>query len=336
MDFREAVAFHQREGTLHRVKKPVALQLEAARAIREASPAPVLLEKTKRGAVASGVVTRAAAAEALGVPETELAAELAQAMETPPPSPFACEKPAFREVKGRKASFRSLPVLTWFRSDGGPYLTAGVFLVNDPKLGANASFHRMMVMDEKRAAVRVVEGRGLHQALGRAGGKAPCAVCIGAPVQVQIAAACPLPDDRDELEVANALVPTPVCDLEGLRVPASSEVVLFGRITGESASEGPFVDITGANDIVRTQPVFRIERLFLRDDFLFHAILPAGPEHRFLMGFPREAAILGAVGEVCRVREVRLTDGGCGWLHAAVSIEKTRDVEPREARSSTS
>jgi 2,5-furandicarboxylate decarboxylase 1 len=330
MDFRETTGFLDRSKALRRISKPLDPALEAARALRDVLPSPVLLEGVRGGRVVSGAVSRAAAAEALGVPEPELAAQIAEAAEAAPP-PFRPAEPAFREVKGRKVSFRSLPVLTYFRSDGGPYLTGSVFVVNDPELGPNASFHRMMVLDAKRAAVRVVEGRGLHQALGKTGGKAPCAVCIGAPIAFQLAAACPLPDGRDELAMANALTPTPVAEVEGLRVPASCEIVLFGRFTGETAEEGPFVDITGANDIVREQPVFRVERLFLRDGFLYHAILPGGAEHRFLMGFPREAAILGAVGEVCRVRSVRLTDGGSGWLHAAIAIEKTDDGEPREA-----
>jgi len=60
-----------------------------------------------------------------------------------------------------------------------------------------------------------------------------------------------------------------------------------------------------------------------KKDPLYHAILPAGSEHRLLQGLPQEPRIYKAVlNTVPTVKNVVLTEGGCCWLHAAVSIQK--------------
>jgi len=51
------------------------------------------------------------------------------------------------------------------------------------------------------------------------------------------------------------------CKTVNLEVPAACELVIEGRFTGETGVEGPFVDITGTIDFVRTQPVFEIMRV---------------------------------------------------------------------------
>jgi len=133
-----------------------------------------------------------------------------------------------------------------------------------------------------------------------------------------------------ELVVANALLPTPVHELDGHHVPRS-ELVLLCELTGELADEGPFLDLTETFDIVRRQPVARVERVLARPQPLFHALLPSGEEHKVLMGMPREPSILRAVNEVCQCHDVRVTPGGCCWLHGVVQIRKRADADARAA-----
>jgi len=115
--------------------------------------------------------------------------------------------------------------------------------------------------------------------------------------------------------------------------PADSELVLEGRISHErEATEGPLVDITGTYDIKRSQPVVEVINVMHRKGYIYQALLPGGAEHRLLMGLPREAAIYEAVSRVVpRVRAVNLSIGGCGWLHAIISIEKQTDGDAKNA-----
>ena len=56
---------------------------------------------------------------------------------------------------------------------------------------------------------------------------------------------------------------------------------------------------------------------------LYHAIMPAGFEHKLLQGLPQEPRIYKIVqNTVPTVKNVVLTEGGCCWLHAVVSIQK--------------
>jgi UbiD family decarboxylase len=56
---------------------------------------------------------------------------------------------------------RELPILTYFREDGGAYIAGGV-VVAELDGERNASILRLMVLDEKRVAARLVPPRHLY------------------------------------------------------------------------------------------------------------------------------------------------------------------------------
>lgn len=226
-----------------------------------------------------------------------------------------------------------LPVLRHLADDGGPYITSCVVVVDDPVLGRNLSFHRLMVTGPDTATIRVVKSRGLDQAIEHAGGEIDAAFLIGAPPQTLLAAAMSPADDVDETLISQALADTPMtaCKTVNLAVPAETEIVLEGRITRERGDEGPFIDLTETLDIVRQEPVVRFSRMTHRDGAFYHALLPGKGDHRALMGLPREADIFSGVNEVCKCLDVCMSPGGCSWLHAVVRIEKSGPDDPRLA-----
>jgi len=80
------------------------------------------------------------------------------------------------------------------------------------------------------------------------------------------------------------------------------------------------------------QPILEVVNIMHRRDYIYQALLPGGPEHRLLMGLPREAAIYEAVSKaVPKVKAVNLSAGGCGWLHAVISIEKQTEGDGKNA-----
>jgi UbiD family decarboxylase len=158
-------------------------------------------------------------------------------------------------------------------------------------------------------------------------------ICVGACIEVLLAAATSMDFGADELEVASAMYEkghgTPLkvgrCD-NGILVPAECDYVFEARITMNEAKEGPFVDITGTYDFERSQPVIEVDKVWTRKDPVFHLLLPGGYEHYLLMGLPREPMIFKTVRQaVPRVRNVRLTEGGCCWLNGVVSIAKNKE-----------
>ncbi len=317
VDFKTTLTDLERTGRLVRIAKTVSPRYELAALMIQLGDRPALFENVAGHdlPVATNVcASRDDLCRALGIPGAELTKRIARAIDAP-------EEPALveaRDYRRMEPDLGALPIPTYFREDGGPYITSGVVVAEDPEYGPNASFQRMMVIGPDRLAVRIVP-RHLHAYLER--GIRRFAICIGAPVQVLLAAAVSCEIDKSELAIANALSEAPLVEIEGFRVP-QAEIVMLAEAQNERHAEGPFVDLTGTLDIVRQEPVIRIESMYVRKDPVFHAILPGGWEHKTLMGMPREPTIWREVNRVANCTGVLISPGGCSWLHAVVQIDK--------------
>jgi UbiD family decarboxylase len=227
-----------------------------------------------------------------------------------------------------------LPILTYFRGDGGPYITSAV-VVSQFEGKLNACVHRLMVLGKDRLAARLVPGRHTHQFYKAAmakGVEVPVAIAIGVDPRLLMAASTRVPPEK-EFSYAAALrgAPVELVRLDNGVLAPHAEIMLEGYITGERAREGPFVDITGTSDLVRQEPVIRLTRMMTREDPIYHGLLPAGGEHKMLMGVPYEPLIYKAASKVAKVKNVILTDGGCNYFHAVVQIEKETEEDARRA-----
>ncbi len=231
-------------------------------------------------------------------------------------------------------SLDELPWVKFYPKDGGPYQTASIFIACW-KGTCNASFHRMMKLDSKRAAVRLVPRHlfTMHKEALQEGEELKVAVVIGAPSEVEFAAALSVPYGTFELELAAGIsgsLKVTKTPLYSIPIPSESSVVIEGRLTDKRVREGPFVDLLHTYDKVREEPVFEVDAVYYKPSNPFHLILPGGREHQFLMGYPREASIWESVRKVVpKVHKVRLTPGGGMWLHAVVSVTKASDGDAK-------
>jgi 2,5-furandicarboxylate decarboxylase 1 len=336
MSLRHSMGQARAAGCLIEVNTPTDPNLEMARVIHRHDGRPVLFTNVigySGWRVLAGLASaREYFAMALGVPLGELIHRLAAGLENPIPPPVVGDAPC-QEVVEPDVDLTRLPILRHFSFDGGPYVTAGVVVVNDPDYGRNVSFHRLLRLDGRRFAARVVEKRGTDTALRKSAGDLPIAICVGNSLPVLLAASMSPPMGVDELAITNALAPTPVapCKTVPLHVPADCELVLEGRLTHTTAPEGPFVDLTETMDFVRPGPVIEIDCITHRRDPIYQALLPGKLEHKLLMGMPREPTMFAAVNQVCRCANVAITPGGASWLHAVVQIEKRKPDDGRAA-----
>ncbi|MDM7935137.1 MAG: UbiD family decarboxylase [Methanothrix sp.] len=330
MGLREFLDGLRSDHLLEEIDEPVSPFLEVAG--RAWGRGPLLFHNVQGSRCCLNILsTRDLLARALGVPAGELLGHLSSVGYEGDVREVSSS--AFQEVVSAPDLSR-LPVLTHFQGDGGPYITSALVVsALDDRL--NASVHRLMVLGRDRLAVRLVPGRHthqLHEAAIAEGRELPVAICIGVDPVVLIAASTRVPPEM-EFQYASALRGGRVelVQLEnGVPVP-HAEIVLEGYITAERAAEGPFVDITGTRDLVRQEPVIRLNRMSCREDAIYQGLLPAGREHRMLMGVPYEPLIFRAVSEVARVKDVLLTDGGCCYFHAVVQIEKETEEDARRA-----
>lgn len=229
-----------------------------------------------------------------------------------------------------KANLNKIPVLKHYKNDGGKYITAGVIFAKDPVTGVqNASIHRMLVKNSDTLGVRLVP-RNLYTYFQKAeelGRDLEVTICIGMDPAILLASTCSIPIDSDEMEVANAFKNGELtllnCEESDIKVP-EADIILEGKILhNKRAKEGPFVDLTDTYDVVRDEPVIKLSKMHIKKKGYYHAIVPAGFEHKLLQGLPQEPRIFRHVkNTVPTVQNVCLTEGGCCWLHAVVQIKK--------------
>ncbi len=279
--------------------------------------------------------SRSKLADFFKIEKEEIVDELAEAVNAPS-QPVKIEEGEFEEVHNEDFDLQDLPIPKYYPKDGGRYITSGIVIAEQGEK-RNLSFHRMMLRDEKTFTIRLCprDLKEMYASAVEEGKDLEIAVVVGVNPAVLLAGATSVDFGMDELQIANTLLENTkggkieVTELDnGITVPAGSEYVLQGRITSEKDSEGPFVDITGTYDKIREQPIVEIDKVMHKKEAIFHALLPGGYEHFLLMGLPRETLLKNKLSEVSNVKDVRLTEGGCSWLHGVVSIEtENSDIE---------
>jgi UbiD family decarboxylase len=333
LNFRTWIEKLRNNGELTEAKKPLSSHLEAAAFIKALEPKPTLLHVDDYDIPVAGNIcaSRALIAEYFNIPQNQIVAKLLAAIEHPT-KPQSVDHPSCLEVSEKQVDLDSFPLLMHAQKDGGKYISSAVVIARDPDVGQNVSFHRLMQIGKDELAIRILP-RHLHNLLEKRKGELPIAICIGNAPNVLLAGACSVELGRDELEIANSLEPLNVakCAEADCYVPAESEFVLVGRITSEMHEEGPFIDLTETYDLVRSQHVVKIDRVYHREHPIYHALVPGGLEHKILMGTPREPTIYQEVSKVCDCADVFITPGGASWLHAIVKIRKKHEDDGRKA-----
>ncbi|MDP4300079.1 UbiD family decarboxylase domain-containing protein [Leptothrix discophora] len=268
-------------------------------------------------------------------------------------------------VEGSDIDLADLPVQHCWPGDVAPLITWGLVItrgpqsVPRPRLRQNLGIYRQQVIGRREVIMRWLAHRGgaldfRDFARANPGQPFPIAVALGADPATTLGAVTPVPDSLSEYQFAGLLrgARTELAassvgegDLK-LQVPATAEMVLEGHIptaepgwTGVSdhgvplaerggylhALEGPYGDHTGYYNEQDWFPVFRIDRLTMRDNAIYHSTYTGKP--------PDEPAVLGvALNEVFvpilqkqfpEIVDFYLPPEGCSYRMAVISIRKS-------------
>jgi UbiD family decarboxylase len=324
---REFIETMRRCGLLIDVHEPCSTDMQAAKMASTTDEMLFFHNLDGARAVMNVTANRRALSLALGIDEREIVRKLSGAT-------YQGTVVEDGRLTMKKPDLAKIPVMHHFPNDAGKYITAGIVFASYGGV-ANASIHRMLVLDKYRVAARLVEGRHTHVMLGKAladGERLPVAVTIGTHPAVTFASCTRVPDGMElpyAAELLGGEIAVKRCR-NGVLVP-EAEIVLEGYIGADRTDEGPFVDITGTYDPVRREPVIEFTGMHLKPDFIYHGLLPGGNEHKVLMGAPYEPKIYRAVAGVTQVRNVVLTRGGCGYLHAVIQIKKSTQGDAKNA-----
>ena len=200
-----------------------------------------------------------------------------------------------QDVVMREPDLRTLPVLTTWPGDGGPFVTLPLVITKDPRTGRpNVGIYRMQVYGAAETGMhwqRHKQGRAHADAWGD---RVPVAVAIGSDPALTYAASAPLPPILDEFAFAGLLRGKPVelvrAKTVDLMVPADAEFVLEGYVDNTDVRvEGPFGDHTGVYSLADSYPTFHVTAITHRRNPIYPATVVGKP--------PMEDAWLGKATE---------------------------------------
>ena len=242
---------------------------------------------------------------------------------------------------GDRVDLRSLPLLTHFATDLGPYITSGIVVAEEAETGrGNLSYHRSVVASPTSLGTSL-HSRGdlwrLLQDAAAMGRPLPVAMVIGAHPLFMLAASARVAFGVDEREIAGGLMGAPLevvrTPKHGLRVPAAAEVVLEGEIDpAADEDEGPFGEFSGYSSDRSTRNRIDVCTVMQRDGAVWLDVVGGNShEHLNLGRVPREAEMIAKLKDrFGSVTAVHYPRSGTHF-HCYVAIDQRRPGEARQA-----
>ena len=220
-------------------------------------------------------------------------------------------KPACQEVvqQGADVDLSTIPFLTTWPQDGGPYITLPMVITQDPQRGTrNVGMYRVQVLGGNTLAMhwqRHKVGAAHWREMAARGERMPVVIAIGGDPASIYSASAPLPPSIDEFLFAGFIRKSAVdlaravtCDLD---VPAEADFVIEGYIDPAEALvlEGPFGDHTGFYSLADFYPKVHVTAITRRREPVYAATLVGRP--------PMEDYYLGHATERIFLPLLRLT-----------------------------
>ena len=344
-DLRDFLNKIKKTKDLKTIKKSVSLKYEIAAITEKFEDSNALLfenVKSRKFPVVSNLIgTRARFAQAIDAKPSTIHQKMVKAISATK-KPKITTNAKFFENTSNNISI--LPIITHFLNESGPFITSSILHTkNQEKNYQNSSVHRLMPIGKKSFSIRMVEGRDLHKSFMYAkqhGEDLPVAITVGVHPAITIASAFQAEFGKSETTIANSLLNNKLtltnCPITKIAVPSSAEIVMEGKILQDKTHSEWMVEMLRTYDMPRKAPVIEIEKLYFRNNAIFHDILSGYGEARLLMGMPIESKLNGILKKKFRqTKQVVLTSGGSNWLHAVVQISKTKTTKVKKIINET-
>jgi len=237
------------------------------------------------------------------------------------------------------ARLSSLPMLTSWKSDGGPFVTLPLVYTEHPDgRGHNLGMYRIQRHDDTTTGIhwQIHKGGGYHYHESEKLNQAlPLTLYIGGPPALMLAAIAPLPEDIPELMFTSLLMGKKlemVADPRGgHRLVANAEFAIKGEVPPHiRRPEGPFGDHYGYNSLQHDYPVFQVSHLYHRHKAIYPATIVGRPRQEdFFIGDFLQKLLSPLFPLVMKgVKELK-TFGETGFHCLAAA--RVQDRYPREA-----
>ncbi|HVR14907.1 MAG TPA: UbiD family decarboxylase [Candidatus Limnocylindrales bacterium] len=331
--FRDYVDTLRRNDELLEISKPVDLR-DIAALVAQSEKA--LLFKNLSGysmPLVSGLLqSRNRIALGMGVEYGNIADKLGKAMDKPIKPKRVANAPVKEVIHtGKRVNLYDLPVPVFSIMDGGPMITGGVVIAEDPEFGINAGIYRLMLKERNITGIDIVTPNNMRKFAERALAKKkplPISISIGTHPYELVASTFKANLGVNELTFAGGLRNEPLRLADGETVPipciADAEIVLEGEILPEGwvHPEGPFCEFNRLMGGLHMNPRVRIKAIMHRKDAMYYALQM--PWENIWMSAPiYEAAARRVLFEAgVQTTAINVTPGGCCHWHIVASIKK--------------
>ena len=365
-DLRTFLGRLRRDGDLVEVRAPVDPRLEAAEVHRRviAAGGPALLFTNVQGSpfpLVTNLFGTARRAElAFGQRPYRLIRRLVELVETAlPPTPAAIwgardlgfelfrvglkrgRRGPVTDVVTSDVRLDTLPALTTWPDDGGPFITLPLVYTEHPDgRGHNLGMYRLQVHDRRSTGMhwQIGKGGGFHYAAAeRRGQPLPVTAFLGGPPALTLAAIAPLPENVPELVLASLIAGERLRLVDGPwphPLPAAAEFALIGEVRPrERRPEGPFGDHYGYYSLRHDYPVLRVATVARRRDAIFPATVVGKPRQEdFFIGDLLQELLSPLFPLVMPAVERLWSYGETGYHSLSAAVVRQR--YPREAMAS--
>ncbi|MBS7544823.1 UbiD family decarboxylase [Ancylobacter oerskovii] len=349
-DLRAFLSTLKEAGELVDITRPIALQYDVAKALAKTSAAdgPALLFKDTGTAfpLVGGVYgNRRRALIAFEATDETIHERVTRAIDNPVApvdlvGPAPCQEIV---LTGVDIDLTKLPVPTYSPKDGGPYITAGIVVSEDPDTGIpDIGNYRFQLHDATTLGVFSASnhrfGKNMAKAIQR---KVPLhgAIVIGVDPMTMFACQVQSGDRSNDWFVAGGLRGAPVelvqATTSTLKVPAHAEFIIeFVVDTDDQRVEGPLGEYTGYYTPASMKPTAKVTAITHRRDAIFQGLLTGKPitENHVLKQIPFEASMLRQLqAQFPSISDMSITSSGGVQTYIVIAMTPRYEGEARHA-----
>lgn len=217
---------------------------------------------------------------------------------------------ACQEVIMADPDLTTLPVLTCWPEDGGPFMTLPVVHTKSPVDGQrNVGLYRVQVFEKDMTGMHWHKHKvsaGHFNEYKKLGKKMPVAIVLGGDPIYSYSATAPLPPNVDEYMLAGFLRKkkvelVPCLTQPEIQVPVDADIVIEGYVdpSEEFILEGPFGDHTGYYSLADYYPKFHVTAITHKKNAIYPATIVGIP--------PQEDAWIGKATERIFLAPIKMT-----------------------------
>ena len=235
----------------------------------------------------------------------------------------------------------TLPALTTWPEDGGPFVTLPLVYTQHPETGGhNLGMYRLQVHDARTTGLhwQIGKGGGFHYSVAEARDEPlPVTVFLGGPPALMLSAIAPLPENAPELILASLIAGRRLKLVEGPwphPLVSGAEFALLGEVRPhERRPEGPFGDHYGYYSLQHDYPVFHVQTMARRHDAIYAATVVGKPRQEdFFIGDLLQELLSPLFPVVMPAVEQLWSYGETGYHSLSAAVVKQRYA--REAMAS--